>query len=238
MVPGSAFGASGAGHVRACYATAYEELVEAMDRIERFVDRRGSRRPIHEAGHLRRDRLVHRASERPAPADSLRGLPARRRGAHHAGRMHARARRRRRLGTPAAAGHDRVPDAPAAVLTHGSLGRADGHLRAGRAPRSCSTWERPRSGPATCRSMRWSHRPPGGKAWTSSSRRTSRALDRAAHPRRLSHLRRGCRRVRGHHGGLAGAGCGRSGAPRPPRDGGAGARHRNGDRHRGGAGDR
>jgi aminotransferase len=40
VVPGSAFGASGAGHVRACYATAYEDLVEAMDRIERFVKRR------------------------------------------------------------------------------------------------------------------------------------------------------------------------------------------------------
>ena len=34
-----AFGPSGAGHVRVCYATAYEEIVEAMDRIERFVDR-------------------------------------------------------------------------------------------------------------------------------------------------------------------------------------------------------
>ena len=39
VVPGSAFGPSGAGHVRACYATAYEEIVEAMDRIERFVAR-------------------------------------------------------------------------------------------------------------------------------------------------------------------------------------------------------
>ncbi|MGH2456088.1 MAG: pyridoxal phosphate-dependent aminotransferase [Candidatus Limnocylindria bacterium] len=39
VVPGSAFGPSGAGHVRACYATAYEQLVEAMDRIERFVER-------------------------------------------------------------------------------------------------------------------------------------------------------------------------------------------------------
>jgi aminotransferase len=39
VVPGSAFGPSGAGHVRACYATAYEEVVEAMDRIERFVAR-------------------------------------------------------------------------------------------------------------------------------------------------------------------------------------------------------
>jgi aminotransferase len=40
VVPGEAFGPSGAGHVRACYATAYEEIVEAMDRIERFVGRR------------------------------------------------------------------------------------------------------------------------------------------------------------------------------------------------------
>ena len=39
VVPGVAFGPSGAGHVRVCYATAYEEIVEAMDRIERFVDR-------------------------------------------------------------------------------------------------------------------------------------------------------------------------------------------------------
>jgi aminotransferase len=40
VVPGEAFGPSGAGHVRACYATAYEDIVEAMDRIERFVARR------------------------------------------------------------------------------------------------------------------------------------------------------------------------------------------------------
>jgi aminotransferase len=39
VVPGTAFGPSGAGHVRACYATAYEEIVEAMDRIQRFVAR-------------------------------------------------------------------------------------------------------------------------------------------------------------------------------------------------------
>jgi len=37
VVPGTAFGPSGAGHVRACYATSYEEIVEAMDRMERFV---------------------------------------------------------------------------------------------------------------------------------------------------------------------------------------------------------
>ena len=40
VVPGSAFGPSGAGYVRACYATAYEQIVEAMDRMERFVSRR------------------------------------------------------------------------------------------------------------------------------------------------------------------------------------------------------
>ncbi len=39
VVPGTAFGPSGAGHVRACYATAYEEIAEAMDRMEAFVRR-------------------------------------------------------------------------------------------------------------------------------------------------------------------------------------------------------
>jgi aminotransferase len=39
VVPGGAFGPSGAEHVRACYATSYERLEEAMDRIGRFVER-------------------------------------------------------------------------------------------------------------------------------------------------------------------------------------------------------
>ena len=39
VVPGSAFGPSGAGHVRACYATSYEDLEEALRRIGRFVER-------------------------------------------------------------------------------------------------------------------------------------------------------------------------------------------------------
>jgi len=39
VIPGSAFGASGAEHVRACYATSYERLEEAMTRIARFVER-------------------------------------------------------------------------------------------------------------------------------------------------------------------------------------------------------
>jgi aminotransferase len=39
VVPGTAFGPSGADHIRVCYATSYEELVEALDRMERFVQR-------------------------------------------------------------------------------------------------------------------------------------------------------------------------------------------------------
>ncbi len=39
VIPGSAFGEAGAGHVRICYAQRYELLEEAMDRIRRFVDR-------------------------------------------------------------------------------------------------------------------------------------------------------------------------------------------------------
>jgi aminotransferase len=38
VVPGDAFGAGGAGHLRASYATGLGELREAMARIERFVD--------------------------------------------------------------------------------------------------------------------------------------------------------------------------------------------------------
>ena len=37
MVPGSAFGVGGDGHLRASYATGLEELKEAMNRLERFV---------------------------------------------------------------------------------------------------------------------------------------------------------------------------------------------------------
>jgi aminotransferase len=39
VVPGTAFGPSGEGHVRACYATSYEQLEEALVRIGRFVKR-------------------------------------------------------------------------------------------------------------------------------------------------------------------------------------------------------
>nr|AIA14984.1 Aminotransferase class I and II [uncultured bacterium] len=39
VVPGSAFGMSGTGHVRASYATAYERIEEALVRIERFLNK-------------------------------------------------------------------------------------------------------------------------------------------------------------------------------------------------------
>jgi len=41
MVPGSAFGACGAGFVRASYATAYEKIEEALERLGRFMQRHG-----------------------------------------------------------------------------------------------------------------------------------------------------------------------------------------------------
>ena len=37
VVPGTAFGENGTGHVRACFATAYDQIIEACDRVERFV---------------------------------------------------------------------------------------------------------------------------------------------------------------------------------------------------------
>ena len=37
VVPGTAFGENGAGFVRACFATGYEQLVEACIRIDRYV---------------------------------------------------------------------------------------------------------------------------------------------------------------------------------------------------------
>lgn len=39
VIPGSAFGEAGAGHVRICYAQRYELLEEAMERMRRFVSR-------------------------------------------------------------------------------------------------------------------------------------------------------------------------------------------------------
>lgn len=41
VVPGSVFGASGVGHVRASYATAYEKIEQALERLYRFMQRHG-----------------------------------------------------------------------------------------------------------------------------------------------------------------------------------------------------
>jgi aminotransferase len=42
VVPGSAFGESGEGHVRCCYATALDDIREALKRMGRFVNRHSS----------------------------------------------------------------------------------------------------------------------------------------------------------------------------------------------------
>ena len=39
VIAGTAFGDLGEGHVRMCYATAYEQIEEALVRMERFVRR-------------------------------------------------------------------------------------------------------------------------------------------------------------------------------------------------------
>ena len=41
VVPGNAFGPGGDGFVRACYATAYEQIEEALHRMEKFMSRHG-----------------------------------------------------------------------------------------------------------------------------------------------------------------------------------------------------
>jgi len=41
LAPGSAFGASGGGFVRCSYATAYEQIEEALERMNRFMQRHG-----------------------------------------------------------------------------------------------------------------------------------------------------------------------------------------------------
>jgi len=41
VVPGNAFGPGGEGFVRACYATSYNQIEEALNRMERFMSRHG-----------------------------------------------------------------------------------------------------------------------------------------------------------------------------------------------------
>ena len=37
VVPGNAFGTGGEGFVRTCYATSYEQIEQALEKIEKFV---------------------------------------------------------------------------------------------------------------------------------------------------------------------------------------------------------
>jgi aminotransferase len=41
VVPGNAFGKGGDGFVRCSYATAYEKIEEALERIKKFMNRYG-----------------------------------------------------------------------------------------------------------------------------------------------------------------------------------------------------
>ena len=40
VIPGAAFGPGGEGYIRCCYATSFEEVAEALERIERFIKSR------------------------------------------------------------------------------------------------------------------------------------------------------------------------------------------------------
>ncbi|MDD4359213.1 MAG: aminotransferase class I/II-fold pyridoxal phosphate-dependent enzyme, partial [Syntrophaceticus sp.] len=39
VVPGNAFGPSGEGHIRCCYAVSQDKIEEALERLERFLRR-------------------------------------------------------------------------------------------------------------------------------------------------------------------------------------------------------
>lgn len=41
VIPGSAFGQGGEGYVRLCYATAYDKIEQALERLQRFMRRHG-----------------------------------------------------------------------------------------------------------------------------------------------------------------------------------------------------
>ncbi|MGB0370782.1 MAG: aminotransferase class I/II-fold pyridoxal phosphate-dependent enzyme [Opitutales bacterium] len=47
MVPGGAFGPAGEGFCRASYSTSFDELIEASDRIERFVNSTSATTPVN-----------------------------------------------------------------------------------------------------------------------------------------------------------------------------------------------
>ena len=71
MIPGTAFGPSGEGHVRACYATSYEQLEEALE----------PDRPVRGAPPRRRsrDRRMIEPSHPGGPGGSADGGPRRKR---------------------------------------------------------------------------------------------------------------------------------------------------------------
>ena len=43
VVPGTAFGECGEGHIRCCYATSLANIEEALFRMKHFVDKHGTR---------------------------------------------------------------------------------------------------------------------------------------------------------------------------------------------------
>lgn len=47
VIPGDAFGPSGAGFVRACYATSMDNLEAALERIERYINTVSAKRPAN-----------------------------------------------------------------------------------------------------------------------------------------------------------------------------------------------
>ena len=116
VVPGDAFGPSGEGYVRACYATSYEQLEEALVRIERFVRFAGRalRPPATAAGTRRSSASRSTSSCGPRPRCSAAAPPT----SHDAAAQHAH-----------------LPGLP------GPAGRAAGHQPARRA----STCWRPAS---------------------------------------------------------------------------------------------
>ena len=46
IVPGTAFGPGGAGFARASFSTSYERILEATNRIERYLETVGSPAPV------------------------------------------------------------------------------------------------------------------------------------------------------------------------------------------------
>lgn len=57
VVPGNVFGGSGEGFIRCSYATSLEQLMEAMKRMERFIENKKGQntiRFVHKRGNTRK----------------------------------------------------------------------------------------------------------------------------------------------------------------------------------------